>query len=263
MAAKKKLTPGTPQGPGLTAPVSETTNNSTTYNQGTGKWDTRVVQDWTPEERAAFGVGKTGTIDQRTANAILQQRRANAKGGATNAEIKQREQDAYDRAVAALANGAGGAGAGGYGKMLDTLKQLGDYSAQGINSSMDQLLKTLGEQKNPYANFQAQNTSTTPELQQLLQSQGVNPDPLQQYASAINAQNTGQANAFQNQAMTNRDIYGANQVGAIQDTAAQRAQLLNSLQANTFGTGAALMGKKAPKRDAIVQMLLAAMKNRA
>lgn len=263
MAAKKKVTPGTPQGPGLTAPVSETTKNSTTYNQGTGTWDTRVVQDWTPEERTAFGVGKTGTIDQRTANTILQQRRATAKGGATNAEIKKREQDAYDRAVAALANGAGGAGAGGYGKMLDTLKQLGDYSSQGINSSMDQLMRTLGEQKNPYANFQAQNTSTTPELQQLLQSQGVNPDPLQQFASAINAQNTGQASAFQNQAMTNRDIYGANQVGAIQDTAAQRAQLLNSLQANTFGTGAALMGKKAPDRNSIVQMLLAAMKNRA
>lgn len=263
MAAKKKVTPGTPQGPGLTAPVSETTNNSTTYNQKTGTWDTRVVQDWTPEERAAFGVGKTGTIDQRTANAILQQRRATAKGGATNAEIKQREQDAYGRALASL-NGTGGTGGtGGYKSMLDALKQLGDYSAQGVNNSMDQLLKTLGEQKNPYANFQAQNTTTTPELQQLLQSQGVNPDPLQQYATAINAQNTGQANAFQNQAMTNSNIYGANQMGAIEDTAAQRAQLLNSLQANTFGTGAALMGKKAPDRNSIVQMLLAAMKNRA
>lgn len=230
---------------------------STTYDQKTGKWVTNKKQDWTPEERKAFGVSATGNIDQRTANRILQQRRGVKLGGVNPGQIEQDEQSAYDKTMADLKN-AGGKGAG-YGKLFETLKQLGDYSAQGVNSSMDTLMKTLGEQSNPYAGFQAQQTATTPELSALLQSQGVSQDPLQQYAAAINAQNTGQANAFQNQANTMRDIFTASQQGAIQDTAAQRAQLLNSLQANTFGTGAALMGKKAPDRNAVMQMILAMM----
>lgn len=231
---------------------------STTYDPKTGKWVTNKTQDWTPEERKAFGVSATGNIDQRTANRILQQRRGVKLGGVTPGQIEQDEQSAYDKTMADLGN-AGGKGGAGYGKLFETLKQLGDYSAQGVNSSMDTLMKTLGEQKNPYAGFQAQQTATTPELSALLQSQGVSQDPLQQYAAAINAQNMGQANAFQNQANTNRDIYGAGQAGAINDVAAQRAQLMNSLQANTFGTGAALMGKKAPDRNAVMQMILAMM----
>lgn len=159
--------------------------------------------------------------------------------------------------------GKGGKGGDPYASMLNALKRLSAMSQQNVNSSMDSLVQTLSGQKNPYAEYQAQNTSTTPELQQLLQSQGVNPNPMQDYAALVNAQNTGQANAFQNQANTMRDIFGANQVGGMADVAQQRADLLNQLQGNVFGTGAALMGKKAPDRNSIVQMLLAAMKNRA
>jgi hypothetical protein len=159
----------------------------------------------------------------------------------------------------ANANKNGGAGGNSYKKMFEALQKLGNYSAGNINSSMDNLSSMLQKQTNPYAGFQAQNTQTTPDFAQLLQSQGVSQDPLQQFASAINTQNRGQADAFQNQANTMRDIYSANQTGTLGDVEAQRAQLMNSLQANTFGTGAALMGKKAPDRNAILQMILAMM----
>lgn len=154
----------------------------------------------------------------------------------------------------------GGKGGDPYTSLLNALRGLGDYAANNVNSSMDALMKTLGEQSNPYAGFQAQNTSTTPELAQLLQSQGVSQDPLQQYAAAINAQNMGQANAFQNQANTMRDIYGASQRGSIEDAAQQRADLLNQLQGNVLGAGKTLFGKKAPQRNSILNMILEAMK---
>lgn len=241
--------------------ASKKTNQSTTYDQKTGKWVTRATDDWTPEERKRFGVGATGNIDSRTANAILRERRGVAMGGVDQSSIDKAEKDAYDKALAQLKGGGSGGGtAGGYGQLLKTMKSLGDMSAGNINSSMDSLTSMLQGQANPYANFQAQNTSTTPELQQLLQSQGVDTNPLQQYATAINAQNTGQANAFQNQANTMRDIYGANQAGSIADTAMQRSNLLNQLQGNVFGTGSALMGKNAPDRNSILQMILEAMK---
>jgi hypothetical protein len=159
-------------------------------------------------------------------------------------------------------NAIPGASTGGnaYAELMKTLQSLGNYSAGNINTSMDELAKSLQAQQNPYANFQAQNTQTTPELAQLLQSQGINQNPLQQYAAAINAQNTGQADAFQNQANTLSKVYGAGQQGMVQDVSQQRADLMNQLQGNILGTGKALLGKKAPNRNAILQMILEAMK---
>jgi len=176
--------------------------------------------------------------------------------GLTDAERNDAIQSGYNNQASKKKTGSGG---NPYKNMLSTLQKLANYSAGNINSSMDNLSGMLQKQTNPYEGFQAQNTQTTPDFAQLLQSQGVSQDPLQQFASAINTQNRGQADAFQNQANTMRDIYGANQAGTVGDIEAQRAQLMNSLQANTFGTGAALMGKKAPDRNAILQMMLALM----
>jgi acyl-CoA-binding protein len=172
------------------------------------------------------------------------------------------ELEAIRNKAAGPGPGTGGGGGGGdpYAALLKALTGLGDYAAGNINSSMDSLASTLQAQTNPFADFKAQQTQTTPELSQLLQSQGVSQDPLQQFASAINAQNQGQATAFQNQADIMSKIYGANQTGSIGDVAQQRAGLLNQLQGNVFGSGAELMGKKAPDRNAIMQMILQAMK---
>lgn len=241
--------------------ASKKTNQSTTYDQKAGKWTTRATDDWTPQERKRFGVSATGNIDSRTANAILRERRGVKLGGVDQAGIDKAETDAYNKALAQIrGGGTGGGTAGGYGNLLSTLRGLGDMSAGNVNSSMDSLASMLQGQSNPYANFKAQNTQTTPELAGLLQSQGVSQDPLQQFAATINAQNTGQADAFQNQANTMRDVYSANQAGAVADVGMQRNNLLNQLQGNLFGTGAALMGKKAPDRNAVLQMILQAMK---
>lgn len=170
------------------------------------------------------------------------------------------ELDAIRKKAAADAAAKNGGGGDPYASLLKALTGLGDYAAGNINDSMNALNSTLQAQTNPFANFQAQNTSTTPELAQLLQSQGVATDPLQQYATAINAQNTGQANAFQNQANTMRDIYGANQQGSIADVGQQRADLLNQLQGNVLGAGKTLLGKNPANRNQVLQMILEAMK---
>jgi hypothetical protein len=156
--------------------------------------------------------------------------------------------------------GEGGRGGDPYARLLSILRGLGNSAAGNINTSMDALTQTLQAQANPFADYKAQQTQTTPELSQLLQSQGVSQDPLQQFAASINAQNQGQAAAFQNQANTMRDIYGANQAGSISDVAQQRSDLMAQLQGNLFGTGARLMGKQSPDRNAVLQMILQSMK---
>lgn len=158
-----------------------------------------------------------------------------------------------------------GKGAGGdqYKAMLDALKKLSEMAQGTINTSMDSLNKRLEAQANPFANMQIANTQTTPDFASLLQSQGVSADPLKQYASAINTQNTGQADAFKNLVGTLGDFNVADQQGMISDVAQQRADLLNALQGNVMGLGSKLIGNKNVDRNAITQMLLAAMKNRA
>lgn len=170
------------------------------------------------------------------------------------------ELDAIRKKAAADAAAKAGGGGDPYANLLKALTGLGDYAAGNINDSMNVLNSTLQAQTNPFANFQAQNTSTTPALQQLLQSQGVSTDPLQQYAAAINAQNMGQASAFQNQANTMRDIYGASQQGSIADVGQQRADLMNQLQGNVLGAGKTLLGKNHANRNQVLQMILEAMK---
>jgi hypothetical protein len=241
--------------------MADETPNSWTYDLKKKKWTQIYTAPWTDDERRRYGFSGD-YVDSRTANAIQRERRGVKLGGVDQAGIDQAETDAYNKALKQLraGSGSGGGTAGGYGKLLSTLRGLGDMSAGNVNSSMDSLTSMLQGQSNPYANFKAQNTQTTPELAGLLQSQGVSQDPLQQFAATINAQNTGQADAFQNQANTMRDVYSANQAGAIADVGMQRNNLLNQLQGNLFGTGAALMGKKAPDRNAVLQMILQAMK---
>lgn len=158
--------------------------------------------------------------------------------------------------------GKGGAG-DKYNSMLDALKKLSEMSQGTINQSMNTLTERLQAQANPFANMQIANTQTTPDFANLLKSQGVSTDPLQQFAAAINTQNTGQADAFKNLAGTLSGFNQINQEGMISDVAQQRADLLNALQGNIFGTGSKLIGNKNVDRNAITQMLLAAMKNRA
>lgn len=159
--------------------------------------------------------------------------------------------------------GKGGTGGNQYKSMLDALKKLSEMSQGTINQSMNTLTERLQAQANPFANVQVANTQTAPDFAKLLQSQGVSTDPLQQFASAINAQNTGQADAFKNLVGTLSGFNQTNQEGMISDVAQQRADLLNALQGNVFGTGSKLIKNKNVDRNAITQMLLAAIKNRA
>jgi hypothetical protein len=219
---------------------------------------------FTADERKRFGVSATGGIDQRTANAIMRERRGIAKGGTSNEDITKAEEDAYNSIMnEASAGSKGGGGGNPYGNMLQALQQLSKMSQGTINSSMDTLTQSLQQQANPFANFQAQQTQTTPELAQLLQSQGVSQDPLQQYAAAINAQNQGQATAYQNLANTMGTLNTQNQQGMVGDVGQQRADLMNQLQGNILGVGSKLIGSKGIDRNAIIQLLLAGMKNRA
>jgi hypothetical protein len=160
-------------------------------------------------------------------------------------------------------NTGGSGGGNNYNEMLNALSKLSTMSQGTINTSMDDLANSLRQQVNPFQNFQAQQTATTPELSQLLAAQGVNKNPLEQFASAINAQNTGQATAFNNLAGMLGGINTQMRNQNVTDIEQRRAELLNSLQGNIFGAGQQLMGKDNIQQGNIVRMLLAGLGNRA
>jgi hypothetical protein len=97
-----------------------------------------------------------------------------------------------------------------------------DQSTKDIDQAYASLEALLRGQTNPFANYQAQRSEVSGGLAELLGSQGVSNLPVQQLGAALQAQNTGQADAFQNLANTMRDIYGSNQQGSLADVGRMR-----------------------------------------
>lgn len=196
------------------------------------------------------------------------------------------EETGYNEAVKKLQEsitGAGaGAGAGGpsaldrytqqlqgmltggtYRKPFEALQsQLqGMYTNAGtqVNTAMDDLNTFLKGQTNPYAGLQAQATQVTPALSELLQSQGVSTNPLQQLAAVTQAQNTGQANAFNNLMSTLSGVQAAGQAGQLADVAQQRADLQNQLAQSNLGYGAQIAEQGTDRQKELMTMLLTAL----
>jgi hypothetical protein len=165
--------------------------------------------------------------------------------------------DRYTQQLQAMLTG------GSYRKPYEDLQtQLSNlYSGAGtqINTAMNNLDTFLKGQANPYANVQAQTTQVTPALSELLQSQGVSANPLQQLAAVTQAQNAGQATAFNNLAGALSGIYGANQVGQSADVAQQRTDLQNQLTQANLGYGAQLQQQATDKQKSLMEMLLTAI----
>ena len=165
--------------------------------------------------------------------------------------------DRYTQSLQKLLRG------GGYRKPFDDLtSQLGTMATQAqgtVGSSMDQLKSFLEAQRNPFEGITAQQTSVQPDLANLLQSQGVATDPLQQYANTVNTQNAGQATAMQNLMNTLGGLYGANQAGALSDVEQNRANLQSQLAASQMGMGAQLGQQAMGQQQNLMQMLLDAL----
>lgn len=165
--------------------------------------------------------------------------------------------DRYTRQLQAMLTG------GTYRKPFETLQaQLqGMYTNAGtqVNTAMDDLNTFLKGQTNPYAGLQAQATQVTPALSELLQSQGVSTNPLQQLAAVTQAQNTGQTTAFNNLMSTLSNIQSAGQAGQITDVAQQRADLQNQLTNSNLGYGAQIAEKGTDRQKELMTMLLTAL----
>ena len=193
-------------------------------------------------------------------------------------------QAAYENALAALktqaAMGTGGGGglspmdrytqqlqhmlvSGSYRQPYDQLQtQLqGLYGQAGgqVNTAMDNLSSFLQGQTNPYAGVKAQETQVTPALSELLQSQGVSTNPLQQLAAVTQAQNAGQASAFNNLVGTLGSIYGANQAGQISDVGQQRADLQNQLNMANLSAGSQIQQQASGQQEKLITMLMNAL----
>jgi hypothetical protein len=165
--------------------------------------------------------------------------------------------DQYTRSLQKLLRG------GGYRQPFDDLTNrlntMGQQAQGTINTSMNQLQSFLQGQKNPFEGLTAQRTEVQPDLANLLQSQGVSTDPLQQYANTINTQNAGQATAMQNLMNTLSGIQGANQTGALADAETNRANLQSQLAASQMGMGAQIGQQATGQQQQLMQLLLDAL----
>jgi hypothetical protein len=146
-----------------------------------------------------------------------------------------------------------------YDQLQTQLQGLYGQAGGQINTAMDNLDTFLKGQTNPYTDVKAQETQVTPTLNELLQSQGVSTNPLRQLAAVTQAQNAGQATAFNNLIGSLSGIYGANQAGQLGDVAQQRTDLQNQLSSSNLGYGAQLQQKGMDQQQNLMTMLLTAL----
>jgi hypothetical protein len=195
---------------------------------------------------------------------------------------KATKDKAYKDALASMQSGSGGGGPSGpspldrYTRAIQGMLTSGSYrqpqddllakltemygqAQPQINTAMDSLTGFLQGQSNPYAGLQAQTTQATPQLSELLQSQGVDQTPLQQLAAVTQAQNTGQSTAFQNLIGSMQNMWQGNQAGQISDVAAQRAGLQTQLENSRLGAGTQLNTQAAGQQQDLMKMLLEAL----
>lgn len=165
--------------------------------------------------------------------------------------------DAYTQAIQRMLQG------GDYrtsqDELMGRLNTMYGQSQTNIGSAMDNLSSFLSGQANPFSNFQAQQAQVAPQLGELLASQGASQTPVQQLAATIQGENAGQATAFQNLANTLGALYGAQQQGAIQDVAAQRANMLGALEGQRGAFAQQLESQAMGNRDDLMKLLLAAL----
>lgn len=191
----------------------------------------------------------------------------------------QLENEAYEETMKELSNrnsraGAGAGGLGSYRKYLEKmmkssmrdynnlisrLGQQANISRGTINSSMGNLSSLLQGQVNPYANFQTQQAPVNPQLQQLLASQDVSGSPVQDLASALNAQNQGQATAFSNLVNALGANWQQGQQGQLADVAAQQGQLQRGLDANQLALLLRLQQGNDSRQQQFMRLMLQAM----
>jgi hypothetical protein len=165
--------------------------------------------------------------------------------------------DRYTQAIQGMLTG------GSYRKpqddLLAKLTQMYTQAQPQVNTAMNDLSSFLGAQTNPYAGLQAQQVQATPQLSELLQSQGVNQTPLEQLAAVTQAQNEGQATAYNNLIGSMRDMWQGNQTGQLADVNTQRADLQSQLQNSLLGAGSQLNTKAASQQQDLMTMLLSAL----
>lgn len=169
----------------------------------------------------------------------------------------QRNLNRYGGLIAGMIND------GGYRQQQDAL--LGElqkqYSAATptINSAVDALKAQITGQVNPYVNMQAQTVQVTPQLQQLLESQGASTTPLQEFASTLQAQNQGQTTAFNNLAQQLGGAFETGRAGQLTGADAMRAQALAALEGARAGYGTQLESQAATARNDLLGLLLNAV----
>lgn len=173
------------------------------------------------------------------------------------AKASQRALNRYARSLQEMLN------TGSYrtnqDQLLANLAQQYQASSPVVNASIDALRSQISGMQNPYENIQVQTAQASPQLQQLLESQGVSATPLQEFGAALQAQNQGQAAAFGNLAQQLASGFEQSRGTQLTGAESQRAALLSALE-NARNTYASQLESQAmQRRQGIEQLLLDAI----
>jgi hypothetical protein len=147
----------------------------------------------------------------------------------------------------------------GQDELLNLLSQQYGASTPVINTAVDALKAQIAGQVNPYANIQAEATQVTPQLQQLLESQGVSTTPLQEFATTLQSQSEGQAAAFNNLAQQLAAGFEGSRTGQMTGAESQRAALLGALENARNLYSSQIESQALQRRQNIEQLLLDAI----
>jgi hypothetical protein len=183
---------------------------------------------------------------------------AGGGGGLSAAErAKQRALNQYTRQIQRMLRS--GSYMEPYNDLTTTLGEQYDAARPQIQGAYNSLISQIQQQQNPYANITGQATAVTPQLQQLLEGQGVSTQPLQEFASTLQAQNQGQADAFTNLARAMSTIQQSGQQSAMNAAQAQQANLLSALENARLGYGAQIASQGQQRQQQLLETLLSAI----
>ena len=143
-------------------------------------------------------------------------------------------------------------------QLMDAFTKMYDTGAGQINSAYDNLSAALSKQVNPYAEMKPETVQATPQLNELLKSQGVSTTPLEQLAAVTQAQNSGQAAAYKNLIDSLGTMWNAGQTQQQQNIDTLRNQALQALTGNAFAYGGKMLAKDKKKtidQSALIQLI--------
>jgi hypothetical protein len=237
---------GPPQGPYLPVTVDELIGSMSVADSGGYEGETAPAGGFSLADM--FGIGSGGGGGGASARQQYELEQAQAQ---------QRALNRYARAIRGRLDDDSYRSA-----QDDLLAKLGEqYGAATpvINQSIDALRGLIESQQNPYAGLQAQVSEVSPQLAQLMESQGLSTDALGQFASVLGSQAQERGNAYNEMVARMASAEDAARQRMLAGAESQRTNLLAGLEGSRAGLASQIEAQAVGERNRLEELMLQAI----